>query len=818
MNGISRHVLLVMLFALYGSVLSAQIKVTGATGTGHTTGHIATISVHNTSGTAEVIPPMTFYIPSNGRHQDYVGRVPRGIVVPPGETVQIPVSGYCTDVHKPPVSSGEPMVPFDQWIPVSPSPDARPIPGLLPQDFDPRVPVRATVPEVEKAVPFTVHDPLPSFTPEDIPGITESPGFIPHIPTDPFKPYAIGPVPLVPTWPGTDIPVEGRIQPKDAADYVAPLIVRVVEEIETAADIILTAGTHPTPFSSTPERERETIIQQTIWITMGVLKGEPYGDEDFAARTYEQFEESTGIAVTRLPEEDKAELDSGITSFWRTFTAVGVEAKVLKEPEQPAIPISGPGTVSHPPPPEAAPNNCDIEEEIHDTGPKLDYAIARTGTRELNERVMEAFQAAIEQAYGKFTDAEGSDTVEVNFTNPEMPASAYSLYFPHAVAGRANAQAMHVDLQNLGGSAWTTEPISTSSDGERTVILRHITGDNCTSTLIGTNLARVRASSYVGATMSNPEILQIINFVGELAIDFLIQRGKGTVKKLSTYLKEKVKGLAGDAAKDLIKEELEKLADEMAGKTEEEIEQSMDELIKDIQAGEGEDDGGDWIYDWLAELIVEGEDINPVDKIISDLIPSPIDFAPIKTNTYAIAEGALDIWVDELHGQAKSASGVQYRRQAFESNEEAVRGGGTFCGQSLRTKTTSGQITLKTRGEVSTQAAATGEGLISTGHGRATSTLESFNGHYVIAICECPDGIYYHFYVSTTSLTGDEFMGPLWGKVFENVMHEVLDRLKSDLAALPRGRMALPSDYAGKLEDRMKQAADQAARSILRCP
>ncbi len=40
-----------------------------ATGTGQTTGHIATLSITNTSQSTLSIDPQTCYIPSDGKHQ-----------------------------------------------------------------------------------------------------------------------------------------------------------------------------------------------------------------------------------------------------------------------------------------------------------------------------------------------------------------------------------------------------------------------------------------------------------------------------------------------------------------------------------------------------------------------------------------------------------------------------------------------------------------------------------------------------------------------------------------------------------------------------
>jgi len=219
---------------------------------------------------------------------------------------------------------------------------------------------------------------------------------------------------------------------------------------------------------------------------------------------------------------------------------------------------------------------------------------------------------------------------------PEMPTSAWSLWFPHAVAGRANAQAMHVDPSDLLGSAWTTEPLSTSAEGDFSVKLVHEADEDCTSTLIGLNMAILKANSSIDAQLTHIEALRIINWVGEVAIDFLLTRGRGTSVKLSKYLKEKFKDLAKDQLKEAMAEEIERLAREMTGNTEEEVEQTLDELIEEIRTERDEgpqeeepQDDEEFLAEFVAELIVEGEPPSPPNPAeeFKDAVDSPVDWS-----------------------------------------------------------------------------------------------------------------------------------------------------------------------------------------------
>ena len=768
--------------------------VVSTRGTGRTTGHIITLSVRNDGSTDVIIAAGTYFIPSYKNYQSYVGYLPGDVVIPAGSTVDIPLTGYCVDGHKPPAPLDEPVAPFKDWVLIG-----------LPSDFD--VPGTTSGPPGDVSVVTLVPTHIvPPFEPGDVPGIIDAPGFTPKTQNPESE--------MTPVWPGSDTPVNGTLDiDKNPVDF-APVVVAVVETIDSAAEVILTSGIFPTPFTADPPREKDAVTQQTIWVTMGVLTGDEYEKDDFSGNVYEQFESNTGIGVDAIPEEDKNKLDSGVDQFWDAFMATGAQAKVLKSDEYPNPPITVTAPVALTTTSEFV-SDCLLEERVSDTGVDLDVDIAETGSAEKNKEVLEAFRAAVEEAADLARESEGADSVDISFASPEMPASAFSLYFPHVVGARANAAAFEIDLENPANSAMTTKPIATHAEGVHIVKLTHILDPDCKSIIVGVNIAKVRAMSNVDG-INSPEILDWVNEVGKFAIDFLVSRGRGTAKSLGKYLKKKVKDLPKDQAKKVIKDELERISKEMSGKSDEEIDQSMEELIKDIEDGEEDEGDEEFLYDWMAELMVEKDKVNPVDKVISDLTPEPIDFAPIKTNTYAIAKGQLDIWVEDNHGVAKSESGAQYKRDEFESKEKAEKGGGTFCGQAIRSEVTSGEIELRTKGTSDTEAAATGEGFIDTGHGRATATIESFNGLFAIAICECPDETSWTPFMSVTSFSNDDIMSGIFPKIFESVMAEVSDKVDKDINALGNGEK-LPNGYDKELQKLMEEHAARAARSILKC-
>ncbi len=769
-----------------------QMQV-NASGTGKTTGHIADLHVRNDDNHPIDVLPQTFFIPSDGKHQPYVARIPDLVTIPPSTSVTIPISGYCADVRTPPVGSGEPMIPVSDWIPVGDMPHPTTTPA---------------------GIPVTINNinPLPDFSPEMIPSITSSPV---------YKPKSDNTSTYIPTWPGTVTRVNGVIPTHQKLDVIAPVLVSALKNIEEAAVTIISKDEYKTPFHADSALNYSSCVQQTFWIFTAAISGEDYKQQEFAENVYKQFKSNTNISVERLTKEQKENLDNGINQFWNTFTAIGIEAKVLTKNPHSTSPT--PPTIS-----EQEKSPCSLKVDVDSSVVNLDYAIANTGTKEANEKVKEAFKKAIYDAAGLTSDLKGSDKVDVGFSTPDMPASAWSLYFTHVVGGRANAYAMAIDIKNPTKSAFTTEPLTTKSKGEHTVILTHSLGSECKSTLVGINLAKVRAASRLNASLDNNSIkvARVLNFIGEVAIDIVLLRGRGFARKLRKYFKEKIEEMDQDAAKEYIKEEIKNIAKQLEGKTDEEAEKTMDELIKDMKSGKLDKDDlaeekSDKFIDVIADILIEGSKYNPSEKAkdeFKDKVDSPIDLAPSQTHTYAIAEGSLEVYVDENKAIAKSGSGVRYKRKGLEDKEEAEKGGGVFCKEALVSKTTSGTITAKTIGNVETRAGATGEGIFSTGHGIATATLESFNGIYIIAICECPNGVYYENFTSTTCFSLENEMTDIYNRVFEKLLNEVYDSVVKDVNELkPEKSLALPQDYATKLEKKMENAAKKAAAIILPC-
>lgn len=267
----------VLFIVLPLTVFAQKIK---ATGTGRTTGHIATLTVSNSGKEPLTLNIGPFLIPSGGKFQGYGVPAAYDVIVPPKGSVDIPLNGYCTNPLVPPVSPGADMPRFDTWVTPGETPFIRPDVILRPEDGFISIPVTDSLPAV--------------------------------------------------TYPGTDIPFPYTINIDAYPDKAAELVIDILHALETTYHDLEQTGGIVTPFSGDPPAQRDAVIQQTFWIIIGILTGRAYEFTDFRDNLVQQFETNTGTPLSNAPPRQQEELESGIEEFWSTFQLVGVEAKVLR--------------------------------------------------------------------------------------------------------------------------------------------------------------------------------------------------------------------------------------------------------------------------------------------------------------------------------------------------------------------------------------------------------------------------------------------------------------------------------------------------------
>lgn len=250
-----------------------------ARGTGRTTGHVITLTIHNPTDKASTFDLPACYIPATGTYQPYVVPYLPTITVGPGNMVEVPLQGFCTDIHRPPVPVGEAMTPVSSWV--------------FP---DPAVPAETYF--VADGSAWT-----------------------------PVAPDAVSAV--VPIIPGTDTPWPYTLDTEKDPGTTAGIFLDVIDRIRQQYDRMREQNLITTPFSGNVDKERESVVQQTFWMYTAAITGTGYDKDDFTQQTVKQYETYSGKPMSAAPPETKEKMEEGIDQFWGTFQAVGVEAKIL---------------------------------------------------------------------------------------------------------------------------------------------------------------------------------------------------------------------------------------------------------------------------------------------------------------------------------------------------------------------------------------------------------------------------------------------------------------------------------------------------------
>jgi len=284
-----------------GPSVAGQSVPIKAFGTGMTTGHIADLVVKNKSNTAIQIRPQRVFIPSSGQYQPYIADIPSA-TIPPGHTDTIHLQGYCTDVHLGAAPAAFELIPILKWIPIR-QPDST---------------------LVGNGLYLITHNSVVPFTKDHISYIITSAAYTPLYPA----PDSLNIV----NWPGTEIPVGGKINHVSRPDLYATVMAKVLELLEIGSVAVQLSKTISTPFTVDSIKEREAIIQQIIWMYASALAGKKYGKEEFSTRVYEQFKSRS--ALTDIPALEKQELDEGINEFWNIFLTVVTETRLFTSKDQ----------------------------------------------------------------------------------------------------------------------------------------------------------------------------------------------------------------------------------------------------------------------------------------------------------------------------------------------------------------------------------------------------------------------------------------------------------------------------------------------------
>lgn len=319
-------------------------------------------------------------------------------------------------------------------------------------------------------------------------------------------------VPVDPTRTGRTVerPPTGVVDPDTDPETAAPYLWGAVEAIEETVDELQGGGKLSTPFSSNREREREAVVQQTLWIYAGELTGRPYTREQFEGRLEQQYENRTGTPIASAPAEDRERLEQGADDFWDAFELVGAEAKVLVSDDE--VPVTTPegateDVVEKPP--------CDIAKTMKHSEPASDFKMSENYKDEDK-------RDGLEKWFSDLPDP-ASTPEGGTFEAGTYPASAWALAGRDFIGGYCNAVTNRLFLEGDGSQdmVWSTEllEVEARSDGSHTVTVKPPAGGACDTLVVGAAGGVVEAwSNGVDPIANSRDFLTVLRVVRDVSI------------------------------------------------------------------------------------------------------------------------------------------------------------------------------------------------------------------------------------------------------------------------------------------------------------
>lgn len=306
----------IIVFSCLGisNIIASDITIY-TTGTDQTTGHIATLLVENKTQEVFTFKTLGFFIPSEGSFQSYVVPYPLEFTVASGESSEIPIFGYCADVNTPPAPMGHPLADFSDWIFHSEK-------WFADLQLDLNAFYHHHGVNIHYASLFnsnpTVFNELYFFSLKKELNVEDKAldgnlitNHLPSNDSDHLKELAL----VIPS----KEPLSFGLLTLDAAFSLSS----TVAELQAQNQL-------KTPYSNSSEREKEALMQHSIWIYTAALEGKVYSREDFELNLKEEIQRQTGMSFEQFPKEVQTGLKEGVEQLWEIFKILGDKSKTFK--------------------------------------------------------------------------------------------------------------------------------------------------------------------------------------------------------------------------------------------------------------------------------------------------------------------------------------------------------------------------------------------------------------------------------------------------------------------------------------------------------
>ena len=258
-----------------------------ARGTGHTTGHIATLDIYNPSQEFIKTEFGPFFIPGTGDYQGYVINQKYALEIEPFGFTSIEVEGYCTNIFDPAVPEGEYLINYKKWI--SPH-SSMPIPG-----------------------PEWQQNKSKGFAPVSAPAVDS----------------------MVLTFAGTSNAFLYKIGLDEHPNSAANMLIHAINELERSYDeLVIKQKIGPRSYIRNSKDQRLAIVQQAFWHYTSLLEGTGYNPEYFKTQFTEQTEQLINKPSSIFTERTKKVIATKTDQLWSVIKLVGSHAKLMAPYQQ----------------------------------------------------------------------------------------------------------------------------------------------------------------------------------------------------------------------------------------------------------------------------------------------------------------------------------------------------------------------------------------------------------------------------------------------------------------------------------------------------
>lgn len=276
-SGLFLALLPVLLFGQSSFFLPSAVNIIESPkGTGNVSGIIATIKLQNTSSDTVNFDTPFLYIPSSGKYQAYLIPPTSHISLPPGKKIKISFQGYCLDIQKPAAPKNKKLPPVEEWIAIG---NALTV-SINKYMVDPKY---LTLPRVVTNIPEKIN--------------TEK---------------------------------ETVLIPRERLEEALPMISDAYEKLENTIHLFQKNNQTFTVFATSPEKEKLTLMQHSIWLYTAALTGSTYEYEYFEKKLILEIENETSVSFNKMSITFQKDILDQSRNFWKTFLAISDAAGIIK--------------------------------------------------------------------------------------------------------------------------------------------------------------------------------------------------------------------------------------------------------------------------------------------------------------------------------------------------------------------------------------------------------------------------------------------------------------------------------------------------------